>query len=823
MKNPMLHFTFRLLSAKNAQIIRLLSASICVHLWILSSISHASVPPSNEVHFCGGVLNYEEMWVRDSLYAATKRTLNLNVGEPRTVRMIYFLPNDRPFRQDVVDEMKVTIRQVQTFYADQMAARGYGRKTFRLETDAQGEPLIHRVIGRHADRHYLDNTYQSVIRDEIALAFDIEANIYFIVIDNSINGVGTPTGTAAGIGSRAKKNGGFALSGFFTDDFRRFFFEVVAHELGHAFGLQHDFNDGAYIMSYGPDMQGGAGRNRLSACHAEFLAVHPAFNPDIPIEETSPPTIELISSPIYPNGSTSASVQLRIGDSDGSQQVILFGETRALPSAAGFPEVKTCRGLSGGTNATVAFDYDGVLPSDATSASLTDFDEHELSVIAVDRHGNVGSIEFILEELSAHYRATLEGHTLEGYTGVASIAFSPNGAMLATGGSYDAEGKVWDVKTKQIVATFDTEHEKYGRITTYVAFSPDGAILAYGAWETKLWDMATQTHIATLEQFVVPIAFSHDGAMLASSSTGGYADGYHVVLWDVKTRQKIATLAGHETFARSVAFSSDDRILAAISEKTIKVWDLETKQPIATLEGHKEWVQSVAFSPDGTLLASGSLDYTGKDNETVKVWDVKTKRVIATFAPKWGTNTVAFSPDGAILASSIDGRSIALWDVKTKQPVTTFRGHTGGIREITFSPDGTTLASGDTDGSVLLWDTSEFVTPVAIIPDLNLRAAIRDALGKSVFAPITVTDMARLTALDASNRNIRELDGLASATNLTDLNLAGNPLSSSAVGTDIPALQERGVAVVFEVLPSTSTLTTFSRRWAAGAGRCPVG
>ena len=51
----------------------------------------------SDVHFCR-VLGAEDMCARDSIYAATKQTLNLNVGEPRTVRMIYFLPNDRPFQ-----------------------------------------------------------------------------------------------------------------------------------------------------------------------------------------------------------------------------------------------------------------------------------------------------------------------------------------------------------------------------------------------------------------------------------------------------------------------------------------------------------------------------------------------------------------------------------------------------------------------------------------------------------------------------------------------------------------------------------------------------
>ena len=96
-------------------------------LLCLASVGWASPQPSAEdnVHFCQ-VLDYEDMRARDSLYAARKQAFNLNVGEPRTVRMIYFLPNDRPFRQEVVDSMKTTIRQIQTFFRDQMRANGYG-------------------------------------------------------------------------------------------------------------------------------------------------------------------------------------------------------------------------------------------------------------------------------------------------------------------------------------------------------------------------------------------------------------------------------------------------------------------------------------------------------------------------------------------------------------------------------------------------------------------------------------------------------------------------------------------------------------------------
>ena len=129
--------------------------------------------------------------------------------------MIYFLPNDRPYRADVVQRMKDEILNVQTFFAEQMEAHGYGRRTFRVETDPQGEPVVHRVDGRHPDSHYLDNTH--VVYDELTEMFNYDVNIYLTVVDNSIDGIGIGDGAVAGgTGSRRTKQGGQALaSGFF--------------------------------------------------------------------------------------------------------------------------------------------------------------------------------------------------------------------------------------------------------------------------------------------------------------------------------------------------------------------------------------------------------------------------------------------------------------------------------------------------------------------------------------------------------------------------------------------------------------------------------
>ena len=724
MKKSILHFT------SPSVLIVCLFALFC-----LSSIGHASPQPSADVHF-RLPLDAEDMRTRDSIYAATKHALNLNVGEPRTVRMIYFLPNDRPFRQDVVDSMKIAIRQIQTFYAEQMQAHGHGYRTFHFETDARGEPLVHRVDGQHPNSHYLDDTYATV-SDEIRRKFDTQVNIYFTVIDNSINVIGIGGGQTAGgtAGILALVPGGFHWT-------------TAAHELGHTFGLAHDFRDGNYIMSYGP------GWDRLSACNAEFLAVHPYFNSGIEVQEGTPPIIELISPTKYPAGSQSVSVQLKVSDPEGLHRVVLFVRTREPHFAAGSVEVKLCHRLSGEREATVEFDYDGIIPSDSTS-SLSDSPRHEIFVSAIDTDGSIRSTFFLLIEISPPYITTLEGHT----GGVLSVAFSSDGTTLASG-AQDSTIKLWDIATKENIATLRQTHWVY-----LVAFSPDGTTLASDVYDEKikewdkikLWDVTTKKNIATLAghtRKVRSVAFSPDGAMLASGS-----EDKTVKLWDIVKKENIATLENHTAWVSSVAFSPDDAMLASGSgDKTVKLWDVATRTNIATLR-HTAWVTSVAFSPDGTMLASGLWGGNiAAGTETVWLWDVLTSR--NTPIKQTGlVYSVAFSPDGTMLATG-DGDRTRLWDMATKENIATLEGHTAWVSSVAFSPDGTILASGSDDHTIILWDMSA----------LGLGGASQDAFSLSLDGDGTAGDQA-VTSLDVSpgsvvslqvfGKNIQDAEGFS--------------------------------------------------------------
>ena len=281
--------------------------------------------------------------------------------QPR-VSLIYFLPKDRPTRPDRITALRELIQDTQTFFADEMERHGYGRKTFTLETDRTGEPVVHQIHGKFNDAHYrrrleaIDEVWA-----EVKEQFDSPQRIYFIAIDINSEMIVPWGGAAKGYYEPRGKGALMAASG---DGFN---LPLAAHELGHAFALEHDFRDPVYIMSYGRN------RHQLSKCAAVWLDAHVFFN-NASAQVNRDARIQMLSPMAAPNG---IRLRFEVADADGLHQAMLYLKPTLWDSANDF-KLDGCH-LLDAENSTIEF----------VTSELVDPSQDEITLQVIDKYGGM--------------------------------------------------------------------------------------------------------------------------------------------------------------------------------------------------------------------------------------------------------------------------------------------------------------------------------------------------------------------------------------------------------------------------------------------------
>jgi WD40 repeat protein len=338
---------------------------------------------------------------------------------------------------------------------------------------------------------------------------------------------------------------------------------------------------------------------------------------------------------------------------------------------------------------------------------------------------------------------------LRGHGGpVRGIAFSADGNFVATA-SDDHRAGLWNARTGE-----NTRYLPHDDIVRCVAFSPDGKHLVTGSddWIVRIWDVAGEQAPRLLRghaQLARTAAYSPNGALIVTGSDDATAR-----IWDVETGQTVHILQGHAGPVLSTAFSPDGRfVLTASEDKTIRIWNAATGEQVALLRGHAESVSSAAYSPDGKRIVSTSVD------QTARLWKVEPDAGFRALpGPAAAARSVAFSRDGKRLVAALDDKTAVIWNVDADRQVGMLRGHEAAVRSAAFSPDGKRIVTASDDMTARVWDADSGHELLAL---RGHRASVRSAAfspgGKRI---VTASDDMTARVWDAQDGHVvRVLDG----------------------------------------------------------------
>ena len=370
---------------------------------------------------------------------------------------------------------------------------------------------------------------------------------------------------------------------------------------------------------------------------------------------------------------------------------------------------------------------------------------------------------------------------------VSSVAWSPDGDSLATGGDHDVTIVLWDTASGIARAWLEGSSES----GVHAAFHPSGTLLASNCLDARLrlWD-------AVLGRQVQSVTGSdpegHSFLLVGGNGQIVVESEGRLTTYQIDPALEFRTLAhvsGEPMFYGRPSIRRDNRLLAVGSNTGVVLWDLARGTDCGFPPIGPMW--HILFEPSGDLLTSGPtgmrrwpvrLDFDRNEfrigppsdvplsKKVGQVVEDRTGRIIASargdhaevlqrghltrVEPMVDCRCLALHPDGEWLATGSDRLGAQIWRVRDVTKVCELPVDTG--KWVTFSPDGKWLLTGNPPCK--LWATGTWALArelggagLCFSPDSRLVAVLDASQMVRLVEVDTGRVLARLERPEASN------------------------------------------------------------------------
>ncbi|KAK0325987.1 U3 small nucleolar RNA-associated protein 13 [Friedmanniomyces endolithicus] len=206
--------------------------------------------------------------------------------------------------------------------------------------------------------------------------------------------------------------------------------------------------------------------------------------------------------------------------------------------------------------------------------------------------------------VTAKVLRTVKPHT----TPVVTVAVDSTSSLLATGAA-DGSVKVWDLRGGYTTHTF---HGHSGVISALHFFQVDPADAVQSTKSKKRKNKQRGTEAEEVQQ---------DDATAGYRLASGGEDG-KVRVWDLHTRESVATLDAHVSVVRGLSYSPEARVLLTASrDKTAILWDARTWQQQSTVAVLQS-IESAGF------VGNGRFFYTGGETAGIRILSTETGKEV---------------------------------------------------------------------------------------------------------------------------------------------------------------------------------------------------